>query len=231
MWCGCWHPVWTRTTTPRTLASAVPASARVGQPASPTHAGPWPRAPGKRRPIRWKASCCTSCGAKPCRWQAETGEEASPMCSMIMAITLLAGLAGQAAAGPAEEAQRLYADFVAAQNANDLARVRSLLLDSPGFLWVTNGLSVWGPDAAIARLARFHANEVWRIDPDQDRARAVEVAADAAFLHVPLVLTVGPVTRPERYHILITALCAGTPAGWRIAALFTTDENRGEAGP
>jgi hypothetical protein len=150
---------------------------------------------------------------------------------MILAIALLAGLAGRAAAGSAEEARRLYADFVAAQNANDLAGVRGLLLDSPRFLWVTNGLSVWGPEAAIARLARFHANEVWRIDPDQDRARAVEVAADAAFLHVPLVLTVGPVTRPERYHILITALCAGTPAGWRIAALFTTDENRGEAGP
>ena len=149
---------------------------------------------------------------------------------MIMAIALLAGLAGRAAAGPAEEARRLYADFVAAQNANDLAGVRGLLLDSPRFLWVTNGLSVWGPDAAVARLARFHANEVWRIEPDQDRAHAVEVAADAAFLHVPLTLTVGPAAGPERYRILITALCVGTPAGWRIAALFTTDENRDEAG-
>ena len=148
---------------------------------------------------------------------------------MILAIALLAGLAGRAAAGPAEEARRLYADFVAAQNANDLARVRGLLLDSPRFLWVTNGLSVWGPDGAIARLARFHANAVWRIDPDQDRA--VEVAPDAAFLHVPLLLTVGPAAKPERYRILISALFADTPAGWRIAALFTTDENHAEAGP
>jgi ketosteroid isomerase-like protein len=153
------------------------------------------------------------------------------MRSMIMAIALLAGLAGRAAAGPAEEARRLYADFVAAQNANALARVRGLLLDSPSFLWVTNGLSVWGPDAAVARLARFHANAVWRIDPDQDRARAVEVAPDAAFLHVPLLLTVGPAAQPERYRILISALFADTPAGWRIAALFTTDENHAEAGP
>jgi ketosteroid isomerase-like protein len=150
---------------------------------------------------------------------------------MIMAVALLAGLAGQAAAGPAEEAQRLYAEFVAAQNANDLARVRGLLLDSPRFLWVTNGLSIWGPDAAIARLARFHANEVWRLDSDQNRARAVEVAPDAAFLHVPVLLTVGPAAKPERYRILISALFADTPAGWRIAALFTTDENHGEAGP
>lgn len=154
------------------------------------------------------------------------------MRSMVMAVVaLLAGLAGPAAARPAEEAQRLYADFVAAQNANDLVRVRGLLLDSPRFLWVTNGLSVWGPDAAIARLARFHASEVWRIDPDQNRTRAVEVAPDVAFLHLPLTLTVGPAANPQHYRILISALFADTPVGWRIAALFTTDENRGEAGP
>src|SRR3954462_1079047 len=231
MWCGCWHPASTRRTTPRTSTSAAPASARVGRQAWPTRAGPWRPGRGSRQPIRWKASCCTSCGARRCRGGAEGGWEADPMRSMIMAIALLAGLAGQAAAGPAEEARRLYADFVAAQNANDLARVRGLLLDSPRFLWVTNGLSVWGPDATIARLAGFHANEVWRIDPDQDHARAVEVAPDAAFLHVPLTLTVGPAANLEGYHILISALFADTSVGWRIAALFTTDENRGEAGP
>lgn len=148
-----------------------------------------------------------------------------------MALALLAGLARPAAAGPADDAQRLYADFVAAQNANDLARVRGLLLDSPRFLRVTNGLSIWGPDAAIARLARFHANAVWQIDADQDHAPAVAVASDAAFLHGPLVLTVGPSANPERFHIRISALCANTPTGWRIAALFTTDETRAEAGP
>ena len=147
-----------------------------------------------------------------------------------MAAALLCATAGAPAqAGPAEEAQRLHAAFVEAQNANDLRRVRSLLLDGPTFLWVTNGLSVWGPDAAIARLTRFHANEVWRIDHALDRARAVDVAPGTAFLHVPLVLTVGSSSGPQRHHMLVTALCAQAPEGWRIAALFTTDENRDEA--
>jgi ketosteroid isomerase-like protein len=132
-------------------------------------------------------------------------------------------------AGPAEEAQRVYAEFVAAQNAHDLDRVRGLFLPGERFLWVTNGLSVWGPEAAVARLARFHANEVWRIEPDTARSRAVEVGAEAAFIHVPLVLVVGPAGAPQRYHILVSALCTATPDGWRIAALFTTDENREEA--
>ncbi|MDO9710816.1 hypothetical protein [Paracraurococcus lichenis] len=141
----------------------------------------------------------------------------------------LAAAAAPAAAGPAEEAERLYARFVAVQNAHDLERLRGLLLDSPRFLWVSNGLSLWGPDAMIARLSGFQANEVWCIDPDQRRASAVEVAPGAAFLHVPLVLTVGSAADPQRYHVLVSALCAETPDGWRIAALFTTDENRGEA--
>lgn len=42
-------------------------------------------------------------------------------------------------------------------------------------------------------------------------------------LQVPLVLTVGRAAEPDRYRILIGALCQRLPdAGWRIAALFTT---------
>jgi len=152
------------------------------------------------------------------------------MRALVLVLLLLWAPAAPAADSPAVAAERLYADFVAAQNAHDQGRVRSLLLDSPRFLWVTNGLSVWGPEAALARMAGFQANEVWRIEPDATRARAVEVTGDAAFLHVPLVLTVGQAAAPQRYHILVSALCVATPAGWRIAALFTTDENRTEAG-
>ncbi|MBX9698293.1 MAG: hypothetical protein K2X74_02595 [Acetobacteraceae bacterium] len=142
---------------------------------------------------------------------------------------LAAGIAG-ATPPPVEEARRLYERFVAAQNAHDFAAVRATLLDSPRFLWVTNGLSVWGPDAAIARMQGFHANEVWRIDPDWARATALEIASDAGYVHVPLVLTVGRAAAPERYRILITALCMRTAwDGWRIAALLTTDENVAES--
>lgn len=151
----------------------------------------------------------------------------------LLSVLLLAlGLAaGRAEAGPAEEARRLYAEFVEAQNAHDFERLRGLLLPSERFLWVTNGLSVWGPEAMLARLARFHANEVWRIEPAFERARAVEVNAATALLHVPLVLVVGSRAAPQRYRILITALAAETAAGWRIAALLTTDENTAEAAP
>ena len=138
---------------------------------------------------------------------------------------LALGRRAGAAETPAEAARALYASFVAAQNAHDFAAVRATLLDGPEFLWVTNGLAVRGPDAAIARMQGFHANEVWRIDPAWDRAQAIAHGPDAAVLHVPLVLSVGRAAAPDRYRILISALCLRRAEGWRIAALFTTDAN------
>lgn len=128
-------------------------------------------------------------------------------------------------AGPAEEARDLYARFVAAQNAHDFPAVRATLLADERFLWVTNGLALRGPDAAIARMRGFHANEVWRIDPAWARAQVIEPGPGMVVLHVPLVLTVGRAAAPDRYRILVSALCVRGEQGWRIAALFTTDAN------
>jgi hypothetical protein len=143
-----------------------------------------------------------------------------------MAATLLSGLiATPAKAGPAEAARRLYADFVAAQNAHDFVRLRATLLDSPEFLWVTNGLSVWGVEAALRRIMGFHVHEVWHITPLEAQIAAVTVNPTTAFLHVPLELVVGPRANPARFRILVSALCTEAVQGWRIAALFTTDAN------
>lgn len=143
-----------------------------------------------------------------------------------LAPLLLGALAVRPAqASTAAEARLLYAAFVEAQNAHDFAAVRGLLLESDDFLWVSNGLTLWGPDAFLARNRRFHANEVWRITPDETRLRAVTIDAGSALLHVPLELEVGPRAGSQRYRLLVTALCVATPAGWRIAALLTTDAN------
>jgi hypothetical protein len=55
-----------------------------------------------------------------------------------------------------------------------------VLLDSPQFLWVTNGLSIWGREAAVRRMADYHTAEVWHIQPDDAKAVAVEVSPEAS---------------------------------------------------
>jgi ketosteroid isomerase-like protein len=125
-------------------------------------------------------------------------------------------------AAPADEVRAIYGQFLAAQNARDLARVRSVLLDSPKFLWVSDGMSVWGPDALLRRMSLFQKAEVWRVEPDLAAAVAVEVDDGAAYLHLPLVLEIGPAAGPDRLRFLVSVLGVETGEGWRIAALFTT---------
>jgi uncharacterized protein (TIGR02246 family) len=127
-----------------------------------------------------------------------------------------------AAAGTDEDVRSLYLRFAAAQNARDLAAVRRLLADSPDFLWVSDGQSFWGVEATLRRMASFQSAAVWRVDPDLGAARVVGAGRDAAYLHLPLTLTIGPADSSSEFRFLVSVLCVRAAGGWRIAALFTT---------
>src|SRR3954449_12915439 len=98
--------------------------------------------------------------------------------------TVLAGVALIAAAimspevgaAPADEVRTVYGRFLAAQNARDLQQVRSVLWDSPKFLWVSDGMSVWGPDALVDRMSQFQKAQVWHVEPDLAKAVPVELS-------------------------------------------------------
>lgn len=145
-----------------------------------------------------------------------------------IALAMLAGsllLVPAARADVTGEVIATYNSFAAAQNARDLGRVKELLLDSPSFLWVSDGKSVWGRDALIARMSTFQTLDVWRVEPLLDKARVVQINETAAYLHMPLDLFLGATNDVSRTRFLVSILCSKTAAGWRIAALFTTLDN------
>ena len=150
------------------------------------------------------------------------------MKALLTALTLLATALTPLGARASNEPdiRATYEAFAAAQNARDLDRVGALLINSPRFLWVSDGVSVWGPEATLARMASFQEAPVWRVEPDLARAVAVDVDADAGFLHLPLRLVIGAGDNPDRLRFLVSVLCVRTPNGWRIAALFTTSEKQ-----
>ena len=146
------------------------------------------------------------------------------MRTVLMALIVASFAASAARADPAAEVRAVYGRFVAAQNAHDLASVRSVLLDSPQFLWVSDGRSVWGREDTLARMAQFQQAPVWRVEPDLGAAVAVPLSADTAYLHLPLTLVIGAEPMPDRLRFLVSVLGVATPQGWRIAALFTTTQ-------
>jgi uncharacterized protein (TIGR02246 family) len=123
------------------------------------------------------------------------------------------------------EVRALYQQFVSAQNAGDLQKVRALLVDTADFLWVTDGMAVWGRDVAVERMSLFQKSEIWRVEPGLDQSRTVALGADAAIFHLPLVLVIGSSSPgPARLKFLVEVVCRKTPEGWRIAALLTTTD-------
>src|SRR5258705_13092967 len=139
-------------------------------------------------------------------------------------VAVLGGTAAKA--GPSDEARAVYRQFAAAQNMRDLETVGALLLDSPNFLWVSDGKAIWGRDAVLKRMALFQEARIWHVEPALDKSVAVAVSDNTAFLHLPLALTLAfSPGEPDQLRFLVSVLCVRTPQGWRIAALFTTTEN------
>ena len=150
----------------------------------------------------------------------------------IMLALLVAALPAAASADPAGEALALYRRFAAAQNDGDLAAVEAVLLDSPRFLWVSDGMSIWGRPATLQRMALFQQEEIWHVEPDLAKAVAVPVDDKTAFLHLPLILAIGSKDKGvDRVKFLVSVLCVETAQGWRIAALFTTGDNSRKPAP
>jgi hypothetical protein len=134
-----------------------------------------------------------------------------------------------ALAGGGGELVDTYLRFVTAQNAGDLAAVRALFTETPRFLWVSDGQSIWGRDAAIDRMSLFRQSEVWRVTPDLDAAVTVTLDERTAYLHLPLVLAIGPKAGPDHLPFLVSLLGHRERASdpFAIAALFTTTRKMG----
>lgn len=144
---------------------------------------------------------------------------------MIRALALvLALLPLPALAGPEDEVRAAYAAFVADQNTRDPALIRRHLSDSPDLLWVSDGKSFWGAEAILARMGGFQKAEVWRVEPEPDRARVAMLDDGTALFHMPLTLVIGAADAPARLRFLVSLLWVRENDAWKLAALLTTEE-------
>ena len=138
--------------------------------------------------------------------------------------------ADAAAGGPdREEILSVYEAFKEAQNARDLERVGAFFIDDPDFLWVSDGQSFYGRETVLARMGRFQKAELWRVDPDLDGARVIQVAENVAILHLTLTLEIGREAEPNALGFLVSIVFRRDDDAddWRIAALLTTrDKNK-----
>jgi ketosteroid isomerase-like protein len=129
-------------------------------------------------------------------------------------------LSGPAVSSPEDDVKALFERFVTAQNAHDASAVRDLLLDSPNFLWISRGITIWGRDAAIKRFETFYQG-TWRLSPDSSSLKIIMLGDSAAQLYAPIMFTTGAPGQPAQDGpTLMNQTLVKTPAGWRVASIL-----------
>jgi hypothetical protein len=143
---------------------------------------------------------------------------------MKRAVLLLCGLClgapGAALPGTDDEVRAMFEKFVRVQNAHDIKALESLLADSPQFLWITRGATVWGREAALQRFSKLYEG-TWRLDPELAGLRVIPVSEAVAQVHVPVQFTIGaPGQPPEARRLYLNQVLVKTNGAWRVLSIY-----------
>jgi len=119
-----------------------------------------------------------------------------------------------------DEVRAVFDKYISAQNSHDLKSMRTLLIDSPDFLWITRGKPVWGREAALKSLEERYKG-TWRIEPDRKEFRVISVSRRVAQVYATTQLTVGDSgAEPSKIRLYINLVMVKKPEGWRIASIL-----------
>jgi hypothetical protein len=109
---------------------------------------------------------------------------------------------------------------VAAQNAHDLSAVGGILLDSPNFLWVTRGTTVWGRSDALSRFQKLYAG-TWHLEPEWAALRIVVSDPHVAEIFVPIAYTIGAPGQPaQETQFLVNMVLTHQGGDWKVASIL-----------
>ncbi len=152
-----------------------------------------------------------------------------PECSMrgfaavtaVLAVVmiLVAGRHASAAADEAE-ARAFFSRFVAAQNAHDVNKVKSMLWDSPGMLWYGRNVETRGRDAVADRFGEYYQG-TWHLEPDMSQFHVAVISDDVMQVLVPIVFTRGQPGQPSQDNkFLISQTFVHDAKGWHVASIM-----------
>ena len=144
----------------------------------------------------------------------------------LVALILVTLPLAPARAAEAPDPRAFFEDFVAAQNAHDAEKVRSMLWDGPQMLWITRGIQIRGADAVTARFREYY-QATWQLDPDMSKFEATALGDGVAQVLVPITFTRGnPGQPPQQARILISQTYVRVGAEWRVASILAVADTQ-----
>lgn len=138
----------------------------------------------------------------------------------VLAVVITALLGGHASAANESEARAFFSKFVAAQNAHDVDRVKSMLWDSPGMLWFGRNVETRGRDAVADRFREYYKG-TWHLEPDMSQFHVAAISDDVMQILVPIVFTRGLPGQPSQDNtFLISQTFVHDTSGWHVASIL-----------
>jgi hypothetical protein len=132
---------------------------------------------------------------------------------LLSILALLISVASASAAG--SDVRTAFQKFVTVQNAHDLASLKSILLDSPDFLWISAGTPIWGRDAALRQFAALYKGS-WKLESDMAGFKAQQLGDGVAVVFVPVTITVGAPGKPKvKVKLLMSQIYARVGNDWK----------------
>ncbi|MBR0782233.1 YybH family protein [Bradyrhizobium iriomotense] len=145
------------------------------------------------------------------------------MKKVAIALLIMAAVAsgGRVLAQPSEDSVRdFFSQFVAAQNAHDATKVKSMLWSSPQVLFFSRGLEIRGTEAVAARFSEYYQG-TWQVEPDMSKFHVALISDHVAQILVPIVFTRGlPGAEPQSSSFLISQTLVRDSDGWKLASIM-----------
>jgi len=117
-----------------------------------------------------------------------------------------------------QDVRALYASFVTAQNAHNLATVQSLLWDNPNVYWLTLGGLLEGQAAVTNHLKKLFAG-VWSASPDYTNTSIIIRTPTTADVVSPVNIVTTRGGNPYKAKAIVVTTCIKTDNGWKVAGV------------
>jgi hypothetical protein len=147
------------------------------------------------------------------------------LCAVVF--LLMMTILGRAHAGPlSEEAREFFVRFVDAQNAHDIDAVRSMIWESPDFLWISRGVPIRGSNKALETYGKYF-KATWQLKPDLGSFEAAELPGGSVRIVVKVEFIRGePGQPPQRSDFLISQILVRDAGGFRISTILPVADTR-----
>lgn len=113
-----------------------------------------------------------------------------------------------------------FEQFIKAQNDHNLVALKNLIVDSPDFLWITKGQTVWGSDQALKRFENLYKG-TWKLDPDKSNLKILTLDKNSRQIYVPITFSIGePGQEPKQLKFFMNMIMVNTSGAWKVSAIL-----------